>query len=60
MNSLRLTHSLARKKWSGHTNFFDISGPIIIHVSGDTATNYLDVGAATNVPSRFYRVRLVP
>jgi hypothetical protein len=23
-------------------------------------TNYLDVGAATNVPSRYYRVRLVP
>lgn len=23
-------------------------------------TNYLDVGAATNVPGRFYRVRLVP
>ena len=23
-------------------------------------TNYLDVGAATNAPSRFYRVRLVP
>jgi autotransporter-associated beta strand protein len=23
-------------------------------------TNYLDVGGATNVPSRFYRVRLVP
>jgi polygalacturonase/PKD repeat protein len=25
-----------------------------------TITNYLDVGAATNTPSRFYRVRLVP
>jgi T5SS/PEP-CTERM-associated repeat protein len=25
-----------------------------------TTTNYLDIGAATNVPSRFYRVRLVP
>ena len=25
-----------------------------------TATNYLDVGGATNAPSRFYRVRLVP
>jgi len=23
-------------------------------------TNYLDVGAATNVPSLYYRVRLVP
>ena len=25
-----------------------------------TATNYLDVGAATNTPARYYRVRLVP
>ena len=25
-----------------------------------TTTNYLDVGAATNVPAFYYRVRLVP
>ena len=25
-----------------------------------TTTNYLDVGAATNMPARYYRVRLVP
>src|SRR5439155_943355 len=25
-----------------------------------TVTNYLDIGGATNVPSRFYRVRLAP
>ncbi len=25
-----------------------------------SVTNYLDAGAATNIPSRFYRVRLVP
>jgi hypothetical protein len=25
-----------------------------------TVTNYLDIGAMTNWPSRFYRVRLVP
>jgi len=25
-----------------------------------TATNYLDIGAATNSPARYYRVRLVP
>ena len=25
-----------------------------------TVTNYLDSGAATNTPPRFYRVRLVP
>jgi hypothetical protein len=26
----------------------------------DLVTNYLDVGAATNIPARYYRVRLVP
>ncbi|HUI08025.1 MAG TPA: cellulase family glycosylhydrolase [Verrucomicrobiae bacterium] len=46
-----------------YTNEFeDVLGAeqIIISGSGDTTTNYVDVGAATNRPSRFYRVRLVP
>ncbi len=42
------------------TNFTDLSGPIVITGSGDATTNYTDIGGATNVPSRFYRVRLVP
>jgi T5SS/PEP-CTERM-associated repeat protein len=42
-----------------NTNFVDISGPILILGSGDTSTNYIDVGAATNSPAKFYRVRLV-
>jgi hypothetical protein len=25
-----------------------------------SVTNYLDIGGATNMPARFYRVRLVP
>ena len=41
-------------------NFADISGPIIINGNGDAITNYLDGGAATNGPSRYYRIRLVP
>jgi len=46
---------------SYNTNgFADISGPIVIGVTGDTTTNYTDAGGVTNVPSRFYRVRLVP
>ena len=40
--------------------FSDISGPIFISVSGDTTTNYSDLGAATNGSARFYRVRLGP
>ena len=42
------------------TNFTDLSGPLVIDGSGDTTTNYVDEGGATNGPSRFYRVRLVP
>ena len=39
-------------------NFVDVSSNIIIAGSGDTTTNYTDSGAATNNPSRYYRVRL--
>ena len=42
------------------TNFADISGPIILPGAGDIVTNYLDVGGATNTPSRYYHIRLVP
>jgi PKD repeat protein len=42
------------------TNFMDISGPIVIGVTGDTTTNYTDSGGATNSPARYYRIRLVP
>jgi autotransporter-associated beta strand protein len=42
------------------TNFNDISGSIIIPGSGDVTTNYTDIGGATNSPSRYYRIRLVP
>ncbi len=44
----------------GTNGFADISGPIIITPSGDTMTNYLDRGGATNWPARYYRIRLVP
>ena len=42
------------------TNFLDLSGPIVISGSGDATTNYLDAGASTNGPGRFYRIRLGP
>lgn len=41
-------------------NFQDISGPITIDVTGDSITNYTDVGGATNRPARYYRIRLGP
>jgi hypothetical protein len=45
---------------SYNTNFVDLSPPIVITGVGLITTNYLDAGGATNLPSRFYRVRLVP
>jgi autotransporter-associated beta strand protein len=36
--------------------FIDVSGPIIIGGSGDTTTNFVDVGAVDGV-SRYYRIR---
>lgn len=55
----------------GHTNvvqaapdisgsFSDVSSNIVITGTSDTTTNYLDLGAVTNSPGRFYRIRLVP
>jgi len=42
-------------------NFADISGSTtIVSGSGNAITNYTDVGGASNTPSRFYRIRLVP
>ena len=43
------------------TNFTDLSPLIITDPgTGDFTTNYLDAGGATNMPSRYYRVRLQP
>ena len=39
------------------TNFTDI---FTVTNTVGTATNYLDIGAATNFPARYYRIRLVP
>jgi autotransporter-associated beta strand protein len=45
----------------GYSNdFVDISGLMIMAGSGDVTTNYVDGGGATNKPSRYYRIRLVP
>lgn len=42
-------------------NFADIlDSQTIVAGGGDQTTNYLDAGATTNRPARYYRVRLVP
>jgi T5SS/PEP-CTERM-associated repeat protein len=42
------------------TNFTDITPAIAITGAGVTSTNYLDLGAVTNFPAQFYRIRFVP
>lgn len=41
-------------------NFADLGALIVIPGTGPTVTNYIEVGGATNYPTRYYRVRLVP
>jgi hypothetical protein len=66
-NNIRITW----KAGGGRTNivqsapsltgmYSNMSSNIILPGSGDTTTNYLDAGAATNAPVRFYKIRLVP
>ncbi|HEY5296636.1 MAG TPA: hypothetical protein VIK59_01795, partial [Verrucomicrobiae bacterium] len=37
----------------------NVSPNIVLAGDGDSITNYLDAGAVTNTPARFYRVQLV-
>jgi alpha-glucosidase len=41
-------------------NYIDLPPQIVLPCCGDVTTNRVDSGGATNVPSRFYRIRLVP
>jgi hypothetical protein len=43
-----------------NANFVDLPPQIIVAGAGLTTTNALDIDGATNTPSRYYRVRLVP
>jgi hypothetical protein len=41
------------------SNFQDVAS-VILSGSGDVTNNYVDSGGATNIPSRYYRIRLGP
>jgi large repetitive protein len=56
-NILQSTQTAAAAGYSSNL-FFDVSPLIIMGGVGQSTTNYLDIGAATNSPARFYRVRL--
>jgi beta-glucanase (GH16 family) len=54
-----LTNAVESEPNSGGA-YSNISGNIIITGGGVTTTNYLDPGAATNTPAKYYHIRLVP
>ena len=41
-------------------NLIDLNSPIVAPGTGETTVSVLHLGAATNAPARYYRVRLVP
>jgi hypothetical protein len=45
---------------SSALNFTDLSAVVVPPGNNIVNTSYLDVGGATNVPARFYRIRLGP
>jgi hypothetical protein len=55
-NALQATTGAADGSYStsGFANIFSVAN------AAGSVTNYLDPGAATNFPARYYRVRLVP
>ena len=57
MTSFGKTNALERTAGS-LTNFF--TGIFTVTNTVGPSTNYLDAGAATNVPAFYYRIRLVP
>ncbi len=59
-NEVQVTAGTANGSYATN-NFADIPSSLtILPGLGGVNTNYVDVGGATNAPSRFYRVRLVP
>ncbi len=51
--------SAGASEFSYTNSFVDVSPAIVILGSGDPVTNFLDEGATTNGPARYYRIRLV-
>ena len=55
-----MTYAVQSAASGGYSSnsFADISSSIAVPGSGESTTNYLDVGAITNAPGRYYRIRL--
>jgi hypothetical protein len=66
-NNIRVTWMTAAGKTNALERTAGVAGSFTNNFAGitnivttGTSTNYVDIGAATNVPAFFYRVRLVP
>lgn len=62
MTGVGRTNALQRTAGTGDGSYDTNGFAVVFTVTNtiSTLTNYLDLGAATNVPSRYYRIRLVP
>ena len=62
MTGVGTTNALQRTAGTGDGGYDTNGFAAIFSVTNaiSTPTNYLDLGAATNIPARYYRVRLVP
>jgi fibronectin-binding autotransporter adhesin len=58
-NTVQATNGSGNGSYNS-SGFADISSLIIIPGTGTVTTNYTDVGGATNLPARYYRVSLAP
>jgi hypothetical protein len=55
-----VVQSTAGSNGSYTNDFTNLSSTITISGIGESTTNYVDVGGATNAPARYYRIRLDP
>ncbi len=56
----RLQKPSAQIVTSPSNSFTNLSPVVVLRGNYLASTNYLDIGGATNMPSKFYRVRLGP
>jgi hypothetical protein len=59
-NSTNVIQVVAPTVSGSYTNNYSNLSTVFVPGSGAVTTNYMDSGGATNVPSRFYRIRLQP
>jgi hypothetical protein len=59
-NQVQGANAGANGSYSSTDNFLNLGPQFILPGPGEVITNYLDTSGGTNLPARFYRIRLVP